>query len=84
MRLIKTLTLGTLLSLAIAGAAQAQSQKAYDRANCHASFKQTCTDGGNSDAPLPLLGASPLALAALGAAAYMRRRRRLKAAASAA
>lgn len=84
MRLIKIVTLGTLLSLAIAGGAQAQSETAYDSANCNASFLRNCTDGGNSDAPLPLLGASPLALAALGAAAYMRRRRRLKAAASAA
>ena len=84
MRLIKTLTLGTLLSFVIASGAQAQSQTAYDNANCNASFLRNCTDGGNSDAPLPLLGASPLALAVLGAAAYMRRRRRLKAVASAA
>ena len=83
-RPIKTLAFGTLLSLAVAGGAQAQSQTAYDSANCNASFLRNCTDGGNSDAPLPLLGASPLALAALGAAAYMRRRRRLKAVASAA
>ncbi len=81
MRLIKTLTLGTLLSLAIAGGVQAQTETAYDSANCNASFLQSCTGGGNSDAPLPLLGASPLALAALGVAAYVLRRRRLKAAA---
>ncbi len=84
MRPIKPLALGALLSLALAGGTQAQTETAYDSANCNASFLQNCTDSGNSDAPLPLLGASPLALAALGAAAYVRRRRRLKAAASAA
>lgn len=92
MRTIKTLSLGTLLSLAIAGGAQAQSfavDKIIDSAapsmsDSKESFLGKGDDGKSSDAPLPLLGASPLALAALGVAAYMRRRRRLNAAASAA
>lgn len=100
MRTIKTISLGTLLSLAIAGVAQAQSlavDAAIDSAapyltdsakfftgDSKGSFLGKGDDGKASDAPLPLLGASPLALAALAAAAYMRRRRQLKAGASAA
>lgn len=100
MRLIKTLSLGTLLSLAIAGVAQAQSlavDAAIDSAAPYltdsAKFftgdsKESLLGKGDpgkaSDAPLPLLGASPLALAVLCVAAYMRRRRRLNAIASAA
>ena len=100
MRTIKTLSLGTLLSLAITSGAQAQSLAVDQTINSAApylsdstkfftgdskeSFRRKDDDDKASDAPLPLLGASPLALAILGAAAYMRRRRRLNAVASAA
>lgn len=81
MKTLYTLAIGVVLATGFAQGAMAQTATAYDSANCHASFEGGCSDSGNSDAPLPLLGAGPLALAALGAAAVIRRRRRLTAAA---
>lgn len=69
---------GLILSTVAFGGALAQSNTAYEHANCHASFLNNCADSGSSDAPLPLLGAGPLALAALGAALVARRRRRAR------
>ena len=67
------------LTIAMGTPAFAQSQRAYERANCNASF-QNCS-GGGSGAPIGDLGASFLELAAIGLIflaltfVYMRRNR---------
>jgi hypothetical protein len=85
MRVMTALPLVVLLSLTGIGTALAQSATAYEHANCHASFMGGCSNDTSanvaSEAPLPLLGASPLAILALGAtvAAIRRRRKAAKA-----
>lgn len=83
MRVMTALPLVVLLSLTGIGTALAQSETAYENANCHASFMGGCSNDTSanaaSEAPLPLLGASPLAILALGATvAAIRRRRKAK------
>lgn len=84
MKSILALVVGAAIIAGFAQGASAQSASAYDNANCHASFLNDCAGSADStsgqspdsDAPLPLLGAGPLALAALGASIVIGCRRR--------
>ncbi len=79
MKMNYAFALAIIGTIATSSVAYAESESGDDHANCHASFLRDCGDGRSSsspsEAPLPLLGASPLALLALGAVSLYKRRR---------
>ena len=55
---IKQIAAGILL-MTLAAVTHAQSDTAFEKANCNASFLQSCSSGGAA-APMGLLGESPM------------------------